>query len=254
MSTRESHLYLGVDVQTRRGCPYAVLDGAGESVEAGWVSGSVREVVKSLNGLVQRLAETRGAPLAVGIDAPRTHLRSPRKWYWDGSGRRWRSRRPSDLGNGRHCEIVIAAHRLANPQWTPHRPPFPDWMQLGFALFAAIEKRASVYEVFPSASYTLLKHSSPLKIDVGLNSFAQGPKDMLDAYVAAATVREFVEGRGTAVGGGDGLGEIILPCPLPRPIEEVLRWPGEAKGVGERGARLERKILGRTTVWTRGGE
>jgi hypothetical protein len=49
---------------------------------------------------------------------------------------------------------------------------------------------------------------------------------MLDAWVAAATVREFVNGRGTEVGGGDGLGVIILPRPLPEPvIKEVLEWP-----------------------------
>jgi predicted nuclease with RNAse H fold len=102
-------------------------------------------------------------------------------------------------------------------------------MRLGFALFAALGKGAPVYEVFPSASYTLLKDCSALKIGVQLNAFAQGPKDMLDAYVAAATVREFVEGRGSSVGGGDGLGEIILPRPVPQPIEGVFRWPGGAK-------------------------
>ncbi len=220
-----SHLCIGIDVQAGRGCPFAVLDGAGEPVEAGWVNGSPREVVSALEGLVQRLVETHGGPLAVGIDAPRMRLRSPRQWYWDGSTMRWRSRRPSDLGNGRHCEIVIAAHRLANPQWTPHHPPFPEWMRLGFAMFAAFGKRVPVYEVFPSASYALLKDGSPLKIGVRLNTFAQGPKDMLDAYVGAATVREFVQGRGSAVGGGDRLGEIILPRPLPEPIEAVLRWP-----------------------------
>jgi hypothetical protein len=49
---------------------------------------------------------------------------------------------------------------------------------------------------------------------------------MLDAMVAASTVREFVEGRGVEVGGGDGLGTIILPRPLPDPvINEVLDWP-----------------------------
>jgi hypothetical protein len=49
---------------------------------------------------------------------------------------------------------------------------------------------------------------------------------MLDAWVAAATVKEFVEGRGTEVGDGDGLGTIILPRPLPGPvIKEVLVWP-----------------------------
>ena len=54
-----------------------------------------------------------------------------------------------------------------------------------------------------------------------------GPKDMLDAWVAAATVREFVEGRGAEVGGGDGLGTIVLPRPIREPaIDEVMRWPG----------------------------
>lgn len=49
---------------------------------------------------------------------------------------------------------------------------------------------------------------------------------MLDAWVAAATVREFHGGRGIEVGGGDGLGAIILPRPLPEPvIEEVICWP-----------------------------
>jgi len=48
---------------------------------------------------------------------------------------------------------------------------------------------------------------------------------MIDARVAAVSVREFVEGRGTEVGGGDGLGTKILPRPLPEPvINEVLMW------------------------------
>lgn len=230
MNTCEPHLYLGIDVQIGRGCPYAVLDGAGEPVEAGWVSGSTRQVVGALDRLVQRLVETRGGLLAVGIDAPRTRLRSARKWYWDGSRRRWRSRRPFDLGNGRHCEVVIAAHRLANPQWTPHQRPFPEWMVLGFALFGELGERVPAYEVFPSASYALLRGDTLLRIGVRLNDFARGPKDMLDAYVAAATVREYVQRRGCAVGGGDGLGEIILPRPLPEPIEGVLKWPVESKG------------------------
>jgi hypothetical protein len=221
-------LFFGIDVQAAaRGCAYAVVDCAGEPVDAGWVSGSAWDVVTSLDARVQRLAESRGAPPAVGIDAPRMYLPTPRKWYWDRSGLRWRARRPTDLGNGRHCEVVIAAHRLANPQWTPHRPPFPDWMQLGFALFAAIGKRAPVYEVFPSASYTVLEGVAPLRIGARLNDFAPGPKDMLDAYVAAATVREYIQGRGCAVGGGDGLGTIILPRPILKPIATVLRWPEE---------------------------
>jgi len=48
--------------------------------------------------------------------------------------------------------------------------------------------------------------------------------------VAAATVREFVAGNGTEVGGFDGLGTIILPRPLPEPvIDEVLVWPNYSK-------------------------
>jgi hypothetical protein len=102
-------------------------------------------------------------------------------------------------------------------------------MQLGFALFAAIAKRAPVYEVFPSASYAVLERVAPLRIGVPLKDFAKGPKDMLDAYVAAATVREYIQGRGCAVGGGDGLGTIILPRSLPKLIAEVCRWPEDSR-------------------------
>lgn len=225
MSTRQSHLYLGIDVQASRGCPYVVLDQSGEPVDAGWLSGGLGEVVRGLGKVVDRHSGTRGSSLAAGIDAPRVPLRSPRQWYWDGNTARWRPARPSDRGNGRHCEIVIAAHRIANPQWTPHRPPFPEWMQLGFALFTSLVKCVPTYEVFPSASYALMDGDPPIRIGVWLKGFARGPKDILDAYVAAATVREFVQERGSAMGGGDGLGQIILPRPLPKPIEEVLRWP-----------------------------
>ena len=39
-------------------------------------------------------------------------------------------------------------------------------------------------------------------------------------------MRELVEGRETEVGGGDGLGAIIMPRPLPEPvIKEILEWP-----------------------------
>jgi hypothetical protein len=65
-----------------------------------------------------------------------------------------------------------------------------------------------------------------VRINTDFSTCKPGPKDMLDAWVAAATVREFVEGKGTEVGGGDGLGTIILPRPLPEPvIGEVLEWP-----------------------------
>jgi hypothetical protein len=48
---------------------------------------------------------------------------------------------------------------------------------------------------------------------------------MLDAYVAAYTVHEFLIGKGVAVGGGDGLGAIILPRPLKDIDARVMQWP-----------------------------
>jgi len=97
---------------------------------------------------------------------------------------------------------------------------------LGFKLYSALEGLAKVHEVFPTASYTLLQSNTDVRINADFSACKPGPKDMLDAWVAAATVREFVEGRGTEVGGGDGLGTIILPRPLPEPvIKEVLVWP-----------------------------
>ncbi len=55
--------------------------------------------------------------------------------------------------------------------------------------------------------------------------FRPGPEDMLDSIVAAFTVREFWEGRGCEVGGGDGLGTIVLPRPAPDEPKRVHAWP-----------------------------
>ena len=100
----------------------------------------------------------------------------------------------------------------------------PPWMRLGFELFTRLAGALRIHEVLPSASYRLLRDQS-LPVQVDLGAFAPGPKDMLDAYVCAATVLEFENGRGCSVGGGDGLGPIVLPRPLPEPIEAVLHWP-----------------------------
>jgi predicted nuclease with RNAse H fold len=152
-------------------------------------------------------------------------LVSKRQWYWSRAERKWIPCK-AQKGNGRHCEVVISAHRLANPQWTPLEQDAPEWMKFGFTLYAALEGRTIVYEVFPTASYASLQANSDVRIDADFSACQPGPKDMLDAWVAAATVREFVEGRGVEVGGGDGLGTIIIPRPLPEPIiQEVLAWP-----------------------------
>ena len=211
--------FVGIDIQMRRNCCYAVLDETGTLNKSGWfpsAEADAVDLVKQLSGKGQ---------VIVGIDAPRMPLVSRRRWYWNKNKRRW-DKRGSQRGYGRHCEVVISAHRIANPQWTPPEAEAPEWMQLGFSFFKALEGLAIVHEVFPTASYTLLQDNTNVRIHADFSACSPGPKDMLDAWVAAATVREFVEGRGAEVGGGNGLGTIILPRSLPEPvIAEVLIWP-----------------------------
>lgn len=215
-----SSLFVGIDVQTRRACPYAILDAAGEPVAAGWLPG--HDVAAAAASLDRAVAQLAPGSVAIGIDAPRCFLPAPRRWYW--SKDHWRPATGRDRGTGRHCEVVIAALGLARPQWTPLEAGAPGWMRLGVALFEALGSRYTVFEAFPSASYMQLKDDPSLRIGIRLGDFYGGPKDMLDAYVAAATVREYVRGAGGAVGGGDGLGTIILPRPVAS-TPAVLAWP-----------------------------
>lgn len=220
---RPHTLSIGIDIQLARGCPYAILDAAGEPVAAGWLPGQdVAAAAASLDRALAQLAAGRPTQVAIGIDAPRCFLPAPRPWYW--AGDRWRPATGRDRGAGRHCEVVIAALGLARPQWTPLEAGAPEWMRLGVALFEALGSRYTVYETFPSASYLQLKDDPSLRIGVRLGDFHGGPKDMLDAYVAASTVREYARGVGCAVGGGDGLGTIILPRPVAS-TSAVLHWP-----------------------------
>ena len=215
---REGVMYIGIDVQAARPCPYAVLSEALKLVDSGWLP--LDSLRASLQGLVAAHPNAR-----FGIDAPRRPLPSPREWYWRRD--RWRRRTSNERGHGRHCEIVIKAHTIANPQWTPLRADAPEWMRNGFTLFEALEGRAPCHEVFPSASYTLLEGEHAPIVSLDFSGFRPGPKDMLDAVVAAVTVAEFEAGRGTEVGGGDGLGTIVLPRRLPQAKEKVLSWPDD---------------------------
>lgn len=211
--------FIGIDIQIRKNCCYAVIDTEGTLIDSGWFSNAETDGID----LVNKWTET--AQVEVGIDAPRMPLITKRQWYWNRSRRRW-DKRGSQRGYGRHCEIVISAHRLANPQWTPVKGKAPEWMNLGFKLYSALEGFAKIHEVFPTASYALLQGNTDVRINADFSACKPGPKDMLDAWVAAATVREFVEGKGIEVGGGDGLGTIILPRPLLEPvIKEVQVWP-----------------------------
>jgi predicted nuclease with RNAse H fold len=212
------NLFIGIDVQVKRECAFAMVDEGGALIDSGWFA-SAEEGYERLEPL------STSHRLHIGIDAPRMPLAAPRAFYWDGGKGRWRERRSGDRGMGRHCEVVVRAHKLANPQWTPPLHDAPDWMLLGFSLFEMLERRGTTYEAFPAAAYTMLENDPSLELKVNFARVRKGPKDMLDAWMAAATVREFVEGRGQEVGGGDGLGSIILPRGLKNPVSGVLHWP-----------------------------
>ena len=210
--------FVGIDVQSVRPCAWAALDRAGRVVDCGWLPREPGELARAVGALADRMS-----PAAFGVDAPRQPLPGPRPWYWRRGA--WRPRRPSERGDGRHCEVVVKAHDVGNPQWTPPRERAPAWMQLGFAIFEALRDHTA-HEVFPSASYRMLPATAGVELSLVFEDFRPGPRDMIDAMAAALTVLEFEEGRGQAVGDGDGLGAIVLPRPLDAPIEAVLRWPG----------------------------
>ena len=83
-------------------------------------------------------------------------------------------------------------------------------MKIGFSIFENLNQFKNLFEVFPSASYKMLENDN-ISYDLCLAEFKRGVKDMLDASVAAITVKEFIDGRGMELGGDDGLGTIILP-------------------------------------------
>ena len=212
--------YLGVDVQSRRKLSFFVCDDVGHVVSSRWLSAD-----EDPTPLVDEV-ESRGYKIAgIGIDAPRHLLIQPRRWYWKGPKRGWRQRSGSEKGHGRHCEVVVSAHGLAKPQWSPLRDQAPEWMRTGLRLYKRLDSVAKTHEVFPSASYRMLQGEENLTATLDLGQLFRGPKDMIDACIAAVTVREFLAGRGCAVGGGDMLGQLVLPRPIREPIPEVFEWP-----------------------------
>ena len=218
--------YIGIDVQIRRGCPYYITNANLDYVCSGWLEGSSHEVVcQQLEDLINQLLTKPNTKIAVGIDAPRMGLSSPRQWYWRAG--KWRRKTGVEKGFGRHCEVVIKALGIANPQWTQMKDTSPSWMERGYRLYQTLQDLEHVYEVFPSASYAMLAGQQHAPIALSFNKFSLGPKDMLDACVGAYTVHAFLHGRGFEVGGGDGLGTIILPGTLPVINScPVLQWPG----------------------------
>ena len=124
-----------------------------------------------------------------------------------------------ERGAGRHCEVIIKAHGIANPQWTRQQADAPEWMKLGFRIFVALSAYSWMYEVFPSASYNMLKNDQDVRIDISFANFSSGPKDMLDACISAVTVQEFLKGNGEEVGD------------VPVLMTELVAWLNEVQDI-----------------------
>lgn len=236
--------FIGVDVQMSRACSYFVFDAEGKFVDSGWLAADDTKRVARTTGrqmaikrgekpltaetdlrrIINELAGGDVARVAVGIDAPRRPLPAPRTHSYS-TKRGWTPFDSSEIAAGRHCEVAIFVLKLATPQWTPLERNAKEWMKLGFRLFSTLEDLPHVYEVFPSASYAQLETGQRALTTMDLRVLRPGPKDMVDAMVAAYTTREFVQGRGCEVGGKDGFGTIILPHPLVEPDHPVLEYP-----------------------------
>jgi hypothetical protein len=219
--------YMGIDIQISKGCSYFIVDKEAEIVNSGWAKeGTFLKTANQLKSVAFETAGSRLNNIAIGIDSPRMPLKIKRKFFWNSKSLKWGKKLQKEEVFGRHCEVVLKSLGIANPQWTRTESECPDWMKLGFMVYEGLEDFNDVFEVFPSASYNLLKNDRKLKVTINFANFFQGPKDMIDACVAAITVYEFIHGRGSEVGGGDGLGTIILPRPLPDSApRELLLWP-----------------------------
>jgi predicted nuclease with RNAse H fold len=197
--------YAGIDVQISRGCTYYIMNADKKYVKSGWFNKSIPQ---SFKNLFLEITNNQTDKIAIGIDAPRMPIKKLRTRYFDKKKNVWRLE--TKKSNGRECEVIVKSYNLANPQWTRTFTESPDWMKLGFRIFSELKDFQFVYEVFPSASYTMLENEN-VKYELCLNEFNKGVKDMFDASVAAFTVCEYVNGRGCEVGGEDGLGTIVLP-------------------------------------------
>lgn len=224
MEEKGHNLYIGIDVQINRGCPFYIINAELAYIRSGWLTGSSQETCRQLAELINQCQTQTSTQIAVGIDAPRMGLSAPRQFYWQGG--KWYRKANTEKGFGRHCEVVIKALGIANPQWTRHKDSSPPWMELGYRLFETLQGIAHVYEVFPSASYAMLQSAHHRPVELSFSGFTHGPKDMLDACMCAYTVHAFLHGFGFEVGGGDGLGTIILPGTLTDENSgPVLQWP-----------------------------
>ncbi len=95
-------IFVGIDIQGKRGCCFAALQNDGTFVASGWFRDPAEEVVSLVNSLKPTCT------VSVGIDGPRQPLPFPRKWYWNRRASTW-TERTEQRGYGRHCEIMEAS-------------------------------------------------------------------------------------------------------------------------------------------------
>ena len=201
--------FAGIDVQINRGCCYYIINQNKRYVKSGWMT---ENIPQSFKKLFQELTNFNYEKIAIGIDAPRMPIKKPRQRYYDKIKNEWIIKKKKSIG--RECEVIINSFKIANCQWTNTLEKSPNWMKLGYKIYSELRIFPYVYEVFPSASYNLLKNEN-FSYELCLNEFVYGVKDMLDASVSAITVYEYLSGHGCEVGGADGLGTVILPRKIP---------------------------------------
>ena len=203
----ECSLHIGLAPGLAGRTAFAILDGAGNFLDAGFFEGSLpTELTRQIEaGLASGLA------VVFGVDAARHALTRLRYWNWEPTAEHWvRLLRGADTG--RHAEIILRAHGFRGTRWSVTAAPIYQALQ---ALPGTV-----IYEVCAEAAFQAMDPGSPPP-----EPSAAAGASLEHATLAATTSREFFAGRGQEIGGGDGLGTIILPRPLRRRVEGVLEWP-----------------------------
>lgn len=113
-------LFIGIDVQRSRQCPYAIFDANDRMLASGWLEGPTDdERCRSLLAVADEFRASHAGLLAFGIDSPRLLRPNQRNYYVDRRRTACRERRGKESGVGRLCEVVVKSCNIANPQWTP---------------------------------------------------------------------------------------------------------------------------------------
>jgi hypothetical protein len=223
--TRSHNIFVGIDVSGERSLVFCALTAAGQLLWAETCRpGELHEAFERLS------SRSSGVVQAVGIDGPRMFPRRPRRWAWR-RGRWTPSAKPLA---GRHCEVAVRAIGLADPDWTPIRRDAPAWMLHCPHVYrdcAKIVGAEHVHEVNPKASRRQLAFLALLKVPHRSmirppRGFPSARRDALDAMIAAWTVALHETGCGSAIGGGDDAGSIVIPGdPPPQTPPGLLSYP-----------------------------